>query len=255
MQERPMYDAMIESTWALASAIGPLIGGLLTQHLSWRWCFFINLPIGLVAVLLLGFFLNLNPVKRRSVKEVAVTFDYLGLFLLIAGTALLLIGFQLAETAERHWRAPETIASLVISVVCISLGILNEIYTKQDSIIPPRLFRVPTTACILIGGFMHYLTFYSASYYVPLYFTLLGSDPTMAGVKTLPLSFGCELMSIVCGVFISKTLVYKPFFWAGFVALTLGYGLMIMLDEASSTCAISYIRFLSTTQLYSSTAL
>lgn len=152
MQERPMYDAMIESTWALASAIGPLIGGLLTQHLSWRWCFFINLPIGLVAVLLLGFFLNLNPVKKRSVKEVAVTFDYLGLFLLVAGTALLLIGFQFAETAERHWRAPETIAALVISVVCIALGILNEIYTKQDPIIPPRLFRVPTTACILIGG-------------------------------------------------------------------------------------------------------
>lgn len=235
MQERPVYDALIETTWGFASAVGPLIGGLLSQHVSWRWCFWINIPIGFAAIILLACFLNLNPTRKRTVRDVVSTFDFLGLFLLISGAALLLVGFQFAETAKEGWRAPETISSLVISFVLIILAIINEIYTKQEPIIPPRLFRVPTTACILIGGFIHYLTFYSASYYVPLYFTLLGSDPTMAGVKTLPLSFGCELMSIITGVVISKTLSFRPFFWAGFALMTLGYGLMIMLEEHTAT--------------------
>lgn len=182
---------------------------------------------------MLFWFLHLNSVKRRTVSEVAKDFDFVGLFLLVSGIVLLLVGFQNADT--QTWQSASTIAPLAIGFVLLLVGSVNEIYTSKDPIIPPRLFKTRTTTCLLIAVFVHALIFFGASYFVPLYFQILGSNATMAGVRQLPLSLGGAVAAIISGLIVSKTGRYKPVMLFGWVLMVIGYGIMIMLDESSST--------------------
>lgn len=169
---------------------------------------------------MLFFFLHLNPIEKQSVRKVASDFDFLGLFLIIAGVVCLLVGFS---TAVNSWTAPATISTIVIGAVLLVAGSVNEVYTKKSPIIPPRLFKTRTTTGILISVFLHGVTFFSASYYIPVYFQVLGSSATLAGVQQMPFSLGSALVAIVSGIILSKIGKYRPVLWVGWVVMTIGY--------------------------------
>lgn len=169
---------------------------------------------------MLFFFLHLNPTPKKTVLEVARDFDFLGLFLIIAGVVCLLIGF---ETAQTSWSSAATISTIVIGAVLIVAGSINEVFTNKSPIIPPRLFKTRTTVALLISVFLHAVTFFSAAYYIPVYFQVLGSSATLAGVKQIPFSFGSALAAMASGILVSKTGKYRPTLWVGWVLMTLGY--------------------------------
>lgn len=234
-RKRPLYFGIITAMNGVSTVLGPLVGGALTQHLSWRWCFWINLPTGGIALAIVILFLKLNPPPKRSTKEILSTFDFLGLFLITAGVIVLLVGFEEVGVAADGWRAPQTIAPLVTGVLLLVFGAVNEVLTKQEPIFSARLFKTKTTTSLMVGMFIQSLTSMCVSYYVPLYFQILGSSATLAGIKQLPVSFGSTLVSIVVGLIIVKTLKYRLILWTGYAIVTLGYGLMITFTEKTPT--------------------
>lgn len=183
---------------------------------------------------LLIFFLNLNPTKKKTFQEVKETFDYIGSFSLTAGVALVLIGFQNSTTDSEGWVAGETVTALAVGFVLLALGAMNEMLTHRDAIIPPRLFKTRTTALLLVASFIHSVMVFGSGYYVPLYFQILGSSATMAGIRQLPISFGSSFVAILVGLLVMKYQKYRIFLWVGFSVMTLGYGLMILLDNNTS---------------------
>jgi len=236
LEKRGFYGGLFDLVWAFSGLIGPLIGGALSSQSrsSWRWCFFINLPIGGLAFLILAFNLKLNPMERRPVKEVWRTFDKGGYMILLAGIILFLLGFTFAESNGFS----ELKAILFISIGG-SLFIIFALYEcamekyfpqNIQTIFPSRLFRNRTTLFMFLGIICRTPAFMATIFYLPVYFqAITGSSPLMSGVKMLSLTLSCSLSALISGYNISRIRRCHLTIVISFIIMTIGTGLMTML--------------------------
>jgi len=149
----------------------------------------------------------------------------------MSGVVLLLVGFNSSETS---WSSGQTIALLTVGLALLLFGAINELYTNRIPVIPPRLFKTRTTAALMTSVFLHAFGFLSLTFYIPLYFQILGASATISGIKLMSFSLGSALTAIVSGIIVTKTSTYRPTMWFGWVVMVVGFGLLITFDERTS---------------------
>jgi MFS family permease len=206
-----------------------VLGGVFTQQTTWRWCFYINLPISGAAMVILFFALHLhNP--RTGVREGLAAIDWLGSLTIVGGTLMILLGLEFGGVTF-PWGSATVICLIVFGVMLVGVFFLVELRVAKFPVIPLRIFKHPSNLAVVGLSACHGFVFISASYYLPLYFQgVLGADPLLSGVYVLPFTFVMGAAAAVTGFVIKKTGKYVPAIIFGFVFMTLGYGLFIDLD-------------------------
>ncbi|TVY89496.1 MFS-type transporter [Lachnellula willkommii] len=233
MRNRGKYFGLVGMTWAFASAVGPILGGVFTEKVSWRWCFYINLPITGTVFILLCIFLRLdNP--KTPVWDGLKAVDWLGSLTIVGGTLMLLLGLEFGGVSF-PWDSATVICLIIFGVFTASLFVLNEWKFARYPIMPIRMFKHRSAIAALGTCFCHGIVFISGSYYLPLYFqAVIGATPLLSGVYTLAFALSLSLTSVATGVFIKKTGKYLPPIWFGMTIMVLGWGLLIDLDAKAN---------------------
>ncbi|KAL8896246.1 MAG: hypothetical protein Q9207_007799 [Kuettlingeria erythrocarpa] len=237
LRERGKYLGLMLSTAAIGTTIGPLAGGGLAQA-SWRWVFYINLPISGVALVAMLLFLRhkfkREPTWRRALARV----DYLGNFIFIASICSILLGLVLGGTTY-PWSSWRIIVPLVLGFVgWIVFHVHQASRLCKEPTMPPRLFTNRTSAVGFFLAFVSALLLEWIVYFLPLYFqAVLGVSPLVSGVNILPLNVFLAPFAIVAGVLLSRFGRYRPIYWAGFAFTAIGCGLFSILDSSSHKAA------------------
>ena len=216
LEERAKMQAYFSGVWGFASVIGPVIGGFITDQISWRWVFFINLPIGVAAALIIGLALK-QPRPHRN-----PTIDYAGAGLLMLAISLLMLALVEGGASLETLFTPGNLSLLAVAVVLLLLFVLVEKRAK-DPIIPFELFRERTVSVAVIAGFLAGVGMFGAISFVPLFAQgALGLTATEAGSLLTPLMLSWVSMSIVGGRFMLKV-GFRTITIVGFIILTLGF--------------------------------
>ncbi|KAL4918765.1 major facilitator superfamily domain-containing protein, partial [Aspergillus aurantiobrunneus] len=226
VRERPLYYALFGTTWAIAGALGPLVGGAFTTSVTWRWCFYLNLPIGGSSFAVLFFFLKIDSPKTPLLAGLK-TIDWSGTLLIVGGTLMFLFGLQFGGV-NYPWDSATVLCLIIFGIATYVLAMLNEWKIARYPVIPIRLFNNWHNILILLICFLHSLVFMGGSYYLPFYFqSVLLVSPILSGVYVLPQVLSLSIMSAITGLIIKKSGRYRELIIAAFVFLTLGYGLFI----------------------------
>ncbi|KAI0521271.1 putative MFS transporter [Xylaria bambusicola] len=228
LRERGLYLAITSIVWAIGSAVGPVLGGVFTARLSWRWCFWINLPIGGVVFIGLLLFLKL-PSPSTPIWAGIKAIDWTGSLLCLGGTVMVLLGLDFGDTVH-PWSSAAVINLIVFGAVTIGIFVVNEWKFAHNPIVPLHLLSTWSKAAAYgVFAFNAYV-FIGITYYLPLYSqSVLGASALTSGLYMLPLIVSCSLSAAVAGVFIQQTGKYRPLMYTAQVLLTLGVGLFIYL--------------------------
>lgn len=231
-RERGKWQGLTGGVWGLSAIIGPTLGGWITQNTSWRWVFYVNLPVGLAAMLVLIF---LMPTLRSAAKQVSI--DYVGAALLVLGTVPLLLGFSWAGS-QYDWLSPQILGLFVVSLVAIIAFIIYEARLERlggQPIIEPSLFKnsifsVSTIITIIFG-----MGLFGSIFFIPLFVQgVIGTSATNSGLILTPLMLTSIVGSVASGQLVSRLGRYKWIAILGMLVSVAGSWMLVRLDVHST---------------------
>ena len=232
--ERGKYQGLFGAVFGIAFIVGPLVGGFLTEQVSWHWIFYVNIPIGLVSLFFISRLLPTvkNPRATRN-------FDILGGVIFTIATGFLLVGLtQKGQTnptthALNAWTDPTVGGFILIALVGIALFIWAESRAKE-AIVPLQLFRNRTYAASMVATFFAAFAFFGAIIFLPRWFQIVqGYSPTNSGLAALPLMVGLIFSSIASGLIVARTGRYKWLTVGAIVLMGISTALMTQLQATT----------------------
>jgi EmrB/QacA subfamily drug resistance transporter len=206
-RERGKWQGVTGSVFGLSSIIGPLVGGSITENLSWRWVFYVNLPIGILAMIVLIFLMP--ALGSRSQK---VSIDYIGSALLIIGTVPLLLGFTWAGSSYA-WLSPQIIGLFVVAIVALVTFMIYEqtlLRRGAEPVINPTLFKNRTFATSVLITMLISMGLFGSIYFLPLFAQgVMGTSATASGLLLTPMMLSLVVSSVISGQLVSRFGKYK----------------------------------------------
>ncbi|KAL9044523.1 MAG: hypothetical protein Q9214_002341 [Letrouitia sp. 1 TL-2023] len=228
LDKRPAYQSVIGGTYAIATITAPLIGGAFTDSISWRWCFYINLPIGGLAAAMLVFVLHLPspPRPQQTWMQILWSLDPLGQMLFLPSIICVLIALQWAGT-EYAWSNARVIVLMVFFVILLVAFIINELWMGPKATIPPNVASQRTVAAASCFAFFNYAQFFIFVYFIPIYFQAIkGVDAEQSGIDTIPLIVANNVASLTSGILTTKFGTYVQYFYGCSILTSIGGGLI-----------------------------
>ncbi|CAI7630680.1 unnamed protein product [Penicillium pancosmium] len=235
LDKRPMYTSLIGAMFGIANVAGPLLGGAFTDRLSWRWCFYINLPIGAVTFFCIIFFLPANKALKQkgNWKQQLGEFDLLGSLFFLPSIICLLLALQWGGT-KYAWDNARVIALFVVFGVLFIVFAALQWWGQDRATVPPRLIKnrniwgAAWYSCALGGAY------FVLTYYLPIWFQAIkGATAIKSGIMNLPMIIAVVVVSLLAGGLVTACGYYTPFMIASSIIMTIGAGLLSTLQVDS----------------------
>jgi MFS family permease len=237
-KKRPLVTGIMGATYGISAVIGPLLGGVFTDKATWRWCFYINLPIGGLAAAIIFFFFH-TPEDAKpaeaSWKEKALQMDPVGIALIMG----LITSFTLAMQyggQTKPWNSSVVIGLLVGFFLFLIAFLVWEVFLGERAMVPPRLFK---QRFLWAGAFFQFFFaggYFLLLYYIPIYFQSVDNTSAIgSGVRNLPLVIAVSIAGIAGGVAVSITGHATPIMVVGSALATVGIGLIYTWDIGTSS--------------------
>jgi EmrB/QacA subfamily drug resistance transporter len=230
-RERGRYMGILGAVMAVGTVAGPLLGGVITDGIGWRWCFYVGVPIAVAAVIVLQRTLHL-PRRRREAH-----IDVPGVILISAGVSLLLVWVSFAGN-QFDWASWQTAAMVAGAIALLATAVRVEARSREP-LVPLHLFGNRTVVLTVIASVAVGVAMFGTSTFLSQYMQIArGKSPTASGLLTIPMVLGVMIASTIVGQIISRTGRYKRFMLAGTILFTVGLGLMGTIDDRTSLVAL-----------------
>src|SRR5215212_9724364 len=235
--DRAKYMGIFGGVFGLASVIGPFLGGVLTDQISWHWVFYVNVPLGLIA---LAFIIIKMPQMASGLRA---RIDWLGTLLLIGSVVPLMLGLTVDKTSY-PWSSPLIIGLFAIGLVCSIVFLVVELRVPSP-IISLDLFRNRTFTVGVVASVMSGAALFGAVLFLSLFLVnVLGLTATAAGIVQIPLMLGFVLSSNVSALLVQRYGRYKPFIVAGFTVMSIGFAAMSWITQTTGVYDVAWRVFL-----------